>query len=46
MQLGDNLVLDETPNSIICEYLNIQQENVQQKSIPKKYFTNKTDERK
>lgn len=46
MQLEDDLILDETPNSTIYEDVNIQQENLQQKGIPKNYFSNKEDERK
>lgn len=46
MQLKDHLIFAETPNSIICEDVDIQQEYLQQKSIPKNYFSNKVDERK
>src|SRR3954464_2019139 len=41
----DDRVLDETTNLTICEDVVIQQENPQQKSIPKNYFYNKADER-
>ena len=44
-KLEDNLVLDETTNFTICEDVDIQPENFQQKSLPKNYFHNKADDR-
>lgn len=44
-QFEDDLVMDETPNLTTCEDVDIQQKNLQQKSIPKNYFNNKADER-
>src|SRR3954468_3047567 len=44
-KLEDDRVLDKTTNLTICEDVDIPQENLQQKSIPKNYFYNKSDER-
>ena len=44
-KLKDDIVLDETKYLTICEDGDIQQENLQHKSIPKNYFHNKADER-
>lgn len=45
MQIEDDLVLDETSNSIIDLDVDIQHEHIQQKHIPKSYFINKEDGR-
>ena len=44
-KLEDDRVLDETTNLPICEDVDIQPENLQQKSLPKNYFHNKAYER-
>src|SRR3954468_6171533 len=44
-KLEDDRVWDETINLTIYEDVDIQQENIQQKSILKNYFYNKVDER-
>lgn len=45
IQIEDDLVLDEALNSIICLDVDIQQENLQQKHVPRSYFNNKVDGR-
>ena len=44
-KLEDDRVLDETTKLPICEDMDIQPKNFQQKSPPKNYFHNKAGER-
>lgn len=46
IQSGDDIVLDEAKNEIICLDIDIQQENLQRKHVHKEYFSKKVDERK
>lgn len=46
MQFKDDLVLDETPISKICEDGDIQQETLQQKTLSQNCLSNKVANRK